>query len=442
MGSAAAILSSAIEKNPSLAVETALRKWRDEIGAIILADPLYARSGTFCVFMHDSLIKEISRNSGNIRNEADFRKVAFKWSPEWLDQYGAELTQLIVRAWDNNANKLEEPPSLARTHLGCFPWLDRACYDSSSINSPKPLPLRLITHNIRYATDAPFEGEEKWAVRKNRLINELIFSSAHCPSSFICLQEVLHSQLTDILSGLNNHTQTWNYIGVGRDDGLEAGEYSPILYQPAIWTLQSFQTLWLSKTPHQPSKSWDAASTRILTIGIFQHHLTKNPIIAMNTHLDDQGSLSRLESAKIILHQISSLASANPSAPIFLAGDFNSQPHQEAYQTLTNPFSPMRDLQTLVPEPHRYGNVHTFTGFGHEISPPTRIDFLFINRGGEGSRSRWEVKGYGVLANKFEDGVYSSDHRAVVGDLEIFSYRMEGKGERGERGEKERREGS
>jgi hypothetical protein len=46
----------------------------------------------------------------------------------------------------------------------------------------------------------------------------------------LCLQEVLHSQLLYILSVLSG----WTYIGVGRDDGLKAGEYSPIIYRPSL----------------------------------------------------------------------------------------------------------------------------------------------------------------------------------------------------------------
>ena len=92
----------------------------------------------------------------------------------------------------------------------------------------EPLPIRLLTHNIRYATNAPFRGEEKWDVRRSRLINELCFNTAHCVESFICLQEVLHQQLVDILGGLNSKRNAWAFVGVGRDDGVESGEYSPI----------------------------------------------------------------------------------------------------------------------------------------------------------------------------------------------------------------------
>lgn len=305
---------------------------------------------------------------------------------------------------------------------------------SSTTESLNPLPIRLLTHNIRYATGSPFEGEEKWQLRKAPIIAELQFTTRHCSESFICLQEVLHEQLQDILSGLNGEKSTWAHIGVGRDDGHEAGEYSPILYQPAAWLLESCKTIWLSETPDRPSKSWDAASIRILTIGVFQHRWSKKTVMAMNTHLDDQGSKSRREAAGIILDQISHFlaeAQGSTAQPVFLAGDFNSEPDQEAYGKMTDEHSPMLDFQNLVPEDQRFGDTNTFTGFSSERSLLKRIDFLFLNHqkllpsamsyadSQLNRTSPWGIEGYGVLANRFDDGIYCSDHRAVIGDVTI-----------------------
>lgn len=285
------------------------------------------------------------------------------------------------------------------------------------MKSKHPLPIRILSHNIRYATSHPFQGEDYWEVRRTRMISELNFNTAHCPESFICLQEVLHGQLQDIVSGLNASGTQWRYIGVGRDDGKEAGEYSPIIYQSAVWELKHWKTVWLSETPDRPSRGWDAACIRILTVGLFQHRESKKRVIAMSTHLDHAGPRSRLEAAKIILHQVDSFK--NTSSGIFLAGDFNSPPNTEAYLLMTSDDSPMYDLRSSVPEPQRYGHNLTFSGF--QGKPDHRIDFLFLNynvpRCFEGTG--WTVKNYAVLENKFEDGVYNSDHRAVVGDVEL-----------------------
>jgi hypothetical protein len=79
------------------------------------------------------------------------------------------------------------------------------------------------------------------------------------PGALLALQEVLHSQLLDILDGLNqNYEPTdWEYIGVGRGGGKE-GEMSPILYRSSVYRLIKLTNLWLSKTPDVPSKGWDA----------------------------------------------------------------------------------------------------------------------------------------------------------------------------------------
>ena len=279
------------------------------------------------------------------------------------------------------------------------------------MKSQNPLPIRLITHNIRYATDHPFAGEEEWSVRKSRIVNELRFTTTHCGESFICLQEVLHHQLIDILNGLNSdHNDSWDFIGVGREDGMSAGEYSPVLFRPSVWKLQSWETVWLSPEPDRPSKGWDAACKRILTIGIFQHYQSRKKLVAMNTHLDHKGPKSRSKAAEIILKQIDE-KSQQGQWPVFLAGDFNSKQDDDAYLTLTSENSPMKDTHKLLSAEQRYGHHSTFTGFGNEV--PTKIDFLFVNQ----KTYPWLAQNHAVLANIFDDKVYNSDHRAVVADL-------------------------
>jgi mRNA deadenylase 3'-5' endonuclease subunit Ccr4 len=70
------------------------------------------------------------------------------------------------------------------------------------MKSQAQLPIRLITHNIRYATTSPFKGEKPWTDRKPLLLNELKYHTWNQPEAFVCLQEVLHQQLVDIMGGL------------------------------------------------------------------------------------------------------------------------------------------------------------------------------------------------------------------------------------------------
>jgi endonuclease/exonuclease/phosphatase family metal-dependent hydrolase len=130
--------------------------------------------------------------------------------------------------------------------------------------------------------------------------------------------------------------------------------------------------------------------------------------------LDDQGAKSRKESAKLILRILDVEAGLAGADAVLLAGDFNSPPDDEAYLIMTAPDTGMVDISSMISKHNRYGNEMTFTGFCHE-SDPSRIDFIF-------SRKKDMIKydTFAVLANRFDDGVYSSDHRACVADLRLF----------------------
>lgn len=296
-----------------------------------------------------------------------------------------------------------------------------------NLTQSSAFPCRFLSHNIRYATSSPFEGERPWAERRERLLSELVYHTRNL-DAFVCLQEVLHAQLVDIENGLagvgGGIGEEWEYIGVGRDDGQTQGEYSPIFYRPAVWDLRHWETVWLSETPDVPSKGWDASSIRIITIGVFTHRIGGHTVLVMNTHFDDQGSQARAEAAHLVLRKIHEYQQQQESpgpgpgsfgrelTGVFLTGDLNSEQHQEAYQTLTSTDSPLLDSATKASGLAQYGDWITWTGFGHEPEPPSRLDYVFLSR-----ESPWRVQGHAVLPNRFEDGLYLSDHRAVVVDV-------------------------
>ena len=341
------------------------------------------------------------------------------------------------------------------------------------------LPLRILTHNIRYAATSLERNEKPWPERLPLIVSELSYNTqfltgstpneSNFPESvaqpaagaaFICLQEVLHGQLVDILAGLNDQQISkdsstpstgpiWAHIGIAREDGLEKGEYSPILYPVRVVSLLYFENIWLSPTPHEPSKGWDAGSPRILTVGVFEHKMTGQRVIACCTHLDNQGSKARRQSVLLILETIERirgqwttncapdyrLEDRSKEVGVFLAGDFNSLPEQEAYLEMKHS-DLMCDLREHVKSGKRYGEETTFTGFNKAQDPEDqgRIDFIWLgpketvtDQSGHYERVPssavarhglwWDVQGYAVLPNVFEGGIYSSDHRAVVGDV-------------------------
>jgi endonuclease/exonuclease/phosphatase family metal-dependent hydrolase len=283
----------------------------------------------------------------------------------------------------------------------------------TQLEDPDLVPIRLVSYNVRYATQTPVKGEERWTVRCPRLCAQLRFITTGHNSAFLCLQEVLHSQLLDIAKQLGPQ---WRHIGVGRDDGKEAGEFSPIFYRPGEWHLEWAKTAWLSPTPDVPSKGWNAALNRIVTSGLFTHHQSGAQIIVMSTHFDHRGEEAREQSAKLILRLAANYARRDrEDISTFLGGDFNSSPADRAYKTITAAKSGMTDIQSLVAKESRYGNQEfTYTSFGEPGESPHRIDFLFVR-----DPTPVKILTYGILSNRFDDGVYLSDHRPVVADVEV-----------------------
>ena len=102
--------------------------------------------------------------------------------------------------------------------------------------------LRIISYNIRY--NNPDDGENAWPHRKARVIDLL---NRYQPD-LIGLQEVRKEPLDDLIAGLPN----FGWVGVGRDDGKEAGEFAAIFYRQSRLQLAQSATLWLSETPQEP----------------------------------------------------------------------------------------------------------------------------------------------------------------------------------------------
>lgn len=286
--------------------------------------------------------------------------------------------------------------------------------DTPPVAAAASMLLRIVSQNVRYATKSPTPKEKPWSFRGPKLCNQLDFITSGHGSAFICLQEVLFSQLKDIQSYLG---PAWGHIGVGRDDGKRNGEFSPVFYRVDRWKCERNKTLWLSKTPEKPSRGWDAALNRVVTLGEFVDVQTDTRVVIMSTHFDHQGVVAREESANLILkivHEWSKGDNGKPPTGVLLAGDFNSTPKDKAYMTMVAPESGMADVSTKVPKDKRYGNEITYTSFDEPNEKPGRIDFLFVK-----DPSPVTIRSFGVLSNKFDDGIYLSDHRPVVADVEI-----------------------
>ena len=253
--------------------------------------------------------------------------------------------------------------------------------------------IKVITYNIKY--DNVNDTVNNWNDRKESLIKLI----QHYEASFIGMQEVLHNQLMYVDSSLTD----FSYIGVGRDNGKEKGEYSPILYDTTKYKLLKGETFWLSETPDKISVGWDAALERVCTYGLFEDLTTGKRFWVFNTHFDHIGELARAKSAELIVSKIKEFNTAN--WPLVLMGDLNLQPEEAPIQFLKNALT---DCQTASKHAF-YGPTGTFNGFDQSMVLDRRIDYIFT----EG----FKVENYIHIDDRMENNKHISDHLPVLSAL-------------------------
>ncbi|KAJ7062649.1 Endonuclease/exonuclease/phosphatase [Mycena amicta] len=326
-----------------------------------------------------------------------------------------------------------------------------------SLSSPD---IHLVTYNLRYDTrpdnitvaeslaslpstlptpaggylPSRSEEERPWSLRRLRVAEQVLGGGA----DIVCVQEALVRQVRDLQELFG---EDWEWVGVGRDDGLEGGEYSAIFYKKSLFRPLSWDSFWLSPTPFTPSRYPGAGSIRICTTLHLQHRLypTQGKFTVMNTHLDERSEHQRQLAGSLILTRARYEAYMT-GAPVFVLGDFNSPPEGQdsgAYEIVTGVRPPGRlpkdfaerfalpsedsssfvlhDLRAHTPRVAVSANHATFTGFTapNDTRTWSRIDFVFA--GGEG----WQSTRYRVVDARSDDGVLASDHRPVFVDVRI-----------------------
>ncbi|MGQ9801673.1 MAG: endonuclease/exonuclease/phosphatase family protein [Candidatus Saccharicenans sp.] len=270
-------------------------------------------------------------------------------------------------------------------------------YPACSPDSTADLELKVMTYNVRF--DNPADGPHNWQYRREAAASLIRSQSI----DLVGTQEVLKNQLDDFLQRLPNYSS----IGVGREDGRTAGEFSAILYLKDRFQVVESGNFWLSPIPEIPgSRGWDAACERIVTWGIFEEKASGWRLAFFNTHLDHVGEVARRESARLLLQRIQNLAAA---LPVILGGDFNAPPETEPIRIiLESGFLEDARLQAASIS----GPGWSFHGFGRlpEEQRPL-IDFIFTSR-------QFEVLEYRNIFERVGE-TYYSDHNPVLVRLKL-----------------------
>lgn len=247
----------------------------------------------------------------------------------------------------------------------------------------------LMSFNIRY--DNPNDKENSWDNRKWNLVKLL----KHYQADFLGIQEGLYHQVKFIKDNTN-----YQFIGVARDDGQQAGEFSAVYYDNSKLELIEDKTFWLSETPDRVSRGWDAVLPRICTYGKFRNLKSQEDIYIFNTHFDHIGIKAREMSAKLILEKMKSFDFIN--AKMVLMGDFNTIPNSPPITILSQDLSESSQIAEQKPQ----NITGTFNNFNPNAILNLRIDYIFTHN--------LKVLSYQHLEDKRENNLWISDHLPIL----------------------------
>lgn len=294
-----------------------------------------------------------------------------------------------IANWKNQSLHHEAGDCVMKLVLACVLLI---CYSGFATAAT----LDVMTYNIRCGSCEASDSPNNWKKRKY-LAAHLIKS--HNPD-IIGLQEAEINQVEDLVEMLDDYS----WIGVGREDGKEKGETTAILFRHGRFALQGQQTFWLSQTPQQVSRGWDAAFRRTLSIAKLTDAVNKKTLFVFNTHFDNEGELARQESAKFLLAEIAKLGEQDN---FVVTGDFNFKTGSKSYEIITQTLA---DAEKISATPATGGR-KTFNDFGANKESDNKIDFIFVKKDAK-------VLNHHVDATIYNE-LFPSDHFPVIVKVDL-----------------------
>lgn len=264
----------------------------------------------------------------------------------------------------------------------------------------KEIKVNVMSFNIRM--DNPEDSLNNWKYRKD--VAAQIIKDQNI--DIVGTQEVLYNQLQDLLERLPDY----NYVGVGREDGKQKGEYAALFYKKERFEEEDSGTFWLSETPDVAgSKGWDGACERVASWAVLKDKETGKKIFAINTHLDHVGETARQKGVTLLIDRAKELSNG---LPVIITGDFNAERESGVIKHALDPNNSMQLFDSYAIASTTDNAKWTFHDFGKlpEEERPY-IDYIFVNKS-------VIVDEYKVMDEKLND-IYLSDHCPIVAKLTI-----------------------
>ncbi len=251
--------------------------------------------------------------------------------------------------------------------------------------------MKIMSFNVLCAGH---DGRE-WENRIERVVEVI---KTHNPDSF-GVQEAHIGWMKALTKNLPDYA----FVGVGRDDGKEDGEFSAVFYKKDMFDAGENGNFWLSETPDVPGLGWDAACIRICSYVMLTQKATGKKFCHFNTHLDHVGLVAMQKGAELVAKKANEIC---VDCPAVFTGDFNVTPESAPCKAVKDGgFVDSRDVADVTDMGNTF---HNFLGpeKNHSV-----IDYVFV-------KGDVKVKEFKVDRN-FYLGDVPSDHYPVIADIEF-----------------------
>ncbi len=262
--------------------------------------------------------------------------------------------------------------------------LKREAYDITK--TADPAAVTVVSANVRCFSPTDV-FKKSWFYRAPLLVQTLQSAAP----DIIGFQEVtwLHYRyLQETLKGYDN-------VILYRDNS-PFSEACPIFYNTAKFDLVDKGGFWLSETPDEMSKGWNAACYRVCSYVVLSQKSDGKRFAVFNTHLDHVSEDARQGGIRLVLEKIKQFG----ALPGILMGDLNAEENTPTYRFATEVFD---DAKYLTADTDRGA---TYQNWGQSLTDEN-IDYFMVSKGA------FNVLRYRVLRTTY-DGVYPSDHFPIL----------------------------
>ncbi len=242
--------------------------------------------------------------------------------------------------------------------------------------------LSVISSNIRY--DEPDDDKFRWENRRNFLASSLLDFAP----DVIATQEGKRPQLQDIAERL---------IGMECADSHrnwhDALMYPCLFYNPTTLTLRESGDIWLSTSPSVAgSFSFGSLFPRLCTWARFEEN-----ILAINVHLDNSSSETRLRQCRVLVEQVNALK--HDDEALLLLGDFNESPQCPVRSLLAELWPGLIDPWQQLGQQEESSHHN----FDEPIDYGSRIDWILVT-------DTLQAENIFMDKARSPQGIYPSDH--------------------------------